>query len=462
MNREAETFNLHKPNSGLIDRLLYLAGLDFHILLTLLFRIWAILAGGVTTLLIPTFLSPVQQGYFYTFTAVIGTQIFFELGLNHVLIQLTSQAAAHLSRVLPNSFEGDAHWRRRIASLISLAWKWNVVMAVLFFVALLAGGYWFFNTKGTLSISEWLFTWVLLTIAASVNLALSAQLAICEGLGEVGQIARLRLFQSMLGYLLLWALLFSGAGLWAALAIPISSMLGTTFWLYRRGLTKSLNVIQNPESSLDGVCIYRRDIFPLQWRIAISWVSGYFIFSFLTPVVFAIQGEIAAGRLGLALSIFNSISTVGISWISAKIPTFGNHIARKERAELNSLFDRQVIRAISATVFLAVAFTLTAKIAGHFEPKIFNRLPQMLVLIILSVTTIVNVVIFSMSAYMRAHREEPMLVNSITTSFLIGIGVYTMAHVGLILTVAIYAFVIVFIMLPWCSLLFARYRRRTE
>lgn len=462
MDRDSASITPSGARSRRLDNLLHVAGLDFHILLTLLFRGWSVLAGGSTALLIPTFLSPSQQGYYYTFNAVLATQIFFELGLNHVLTQLTSHAAAHLRRVSESRLEGDARWRYAIFSLMTLSAKWNAVMATLFFVALVAGGSWFFFDNGSLPTSQWLTTWVVLIAAAAVNLALSARLAICEGLGEVGQVARLRLRQSIAGYAVLWALLTSGAGLWAAAALPLSGAIGTVWWLWRRRLTKSLNVTQAPGALTDGRYTYRRDVFPLQWRIALSWASGYFIFNFLTPVVFAHQGEVAAGRLGLGLTIFSAISTVGISWISAKIPALAAHIARKERAELNALFNRQAIRAVGATALCSAGFLLAAQVGGHFAPKVLDRLPPMAALLLLATATIANAVIFSMAAYMRAHAEEPLLAQSMVSALLIGGGVYVMAHVGLTATVAAYAAMIVFVALPWCALLFARYRRRIE
>lgn len=446
--------------TGLLARL----GIDFHILATLLLRGWSILAGGVTALLIPTALSPSQQGYYYTFSAVIATQVFFELGLNHVLTQLTSHAFAHLRRLSKTHLDGDVRWQRAIVSLVALSVKWNAVMASLFFVALLVGGSLFFQSKGTLPASQWLATWVVLIAATAGNLAMSARLAICEGLGEVGQVARLRLLQSVVGYALLWALLLSGQGLWAATAVPLASAVGTLWWLSRHPLLRSMSsqalspASNTPASSYT----YARDIFPLQWRIALSWASGYFIFNFLTPVVFAYQGEVAAGRLGLALTIFSAISTVGISWISAKIPTFSAHIARRERSELNALFDRQALRSIGATLLCVTLFIGITQFAGHFVPKVLDRLPPLPALLLLAAVTIVNAIIFAMAAYMRAHKEEPLLIQSVVAAVFTGVGTFWMAHISLTATVAAYAAVTVLVSLPWCTLIYARYRQRTE
>jgi len=460
MKRDLASITTPEARSRLLDRLLTVAGLDFHILATLFLRGWSILAGGATALLIPTFLSPSQQGYYYTFTAVLATQIFFELGLNHVLVQLTSHAAAHLRRVSETRLEGDARWRHAIASILTLSAKWNAVMASLFFVVLLFGGSWFFYDKGSLPTSQWLNMWVVLIAATAANLALSARLAICEGLGEVGHVARLRLTQSMIGYLLLWLLLVCGAGLWAAVALPITSTIGTLWWLLRRRLTKSLDV-QASSTARENCYTYRRDVFPLQWRIALSWVSGYFIFNFLTPVIFAHQGEIEAGRLGLGLTIFSAIATVGYSWISAKIPVLAAHIARNERTELNALFDRQAIRAVGATTLCSAGLLVAVQFTGDLASKVIERLPPMPALVLLSIVTVANTVVFSMAAYMRAHKEEPLVAQSLVTALLIGAGVLFMAQFGLTATVSAYVTINVFVGLPWCTLLFVRYRRRT-
>ncbi len=455
-----------KPKPSGLERLRHAAGLDFHILVTVLFRGWSVLAGGSTALLIPAFLSPSQQGYYYTFNAVLATQIFFELGLNHVLTQLTSHAAAHLQRNTTGLFEGEPRWQRAIVSLLTLSRRWNAIMASLFFLVLLAGGSYFFEKKGTLPIQEWLAIWSVLILAAACNLAMSASLAVCEGLGGVGQVAQLRLRQSMVGYALLWLLLLCGAGLWAAAALPVVAALMTARWLSRqaqlRHLRETVADTPVPADSQRDTYRWSKDVFPLQWRIALSWASGYFIFSFLTPAVFAHQGPVAAGRLGLAMTIFSSISTVGISWISAKIPALSTHIARHERQELNALFDRQAIRSIGVTAFSVVIFVLVAQVTGHFVPKVLERLPELSALLLLALITVVNAVIFAMAAYMRAHKVEPLLAQSVVSALLIGCGVYWGAHLSLTATVGAYAAVTVLVALPWCALIYAEFRRRSS
>ncbi|WAC74978.1 hypothetical protein OU995_09900 [Roseateles sp. SL47] len=441
-----------------------LAGMDIHIFLTLLSRGWSVLAGGGTALLIPAFLTPAQQGYYYTFASVLAAQIFFELGLNHVLTQLTSHTAAHLRRETHGVLSGDQKWLVGLSSLLRLAARWNATMATLFFAAALAGGGYFFSLKGTLPIMEWLPPWVALIGATALNLAMSARLAICEGLGEVGQIARLRMHQSMVGYAVLWVLLFSHQGLWAAVAVPAASAVMAIVWLSRHATLKQLRGAAYNLLDTDGVHRYtwRRDIFPLQWRIALSWMSGYFIFNFLTPIVFSQQGPVDAGRLGLAHTIFWSILTLGISWVSAKVPAMSAHVARHERKELNALFDRVAKRTVGVTALCVAAFVLIVEIGGQFAPAVLNRIPPLPALLMMASATVANAAIFAMAVYMRAHKEEPLLGQSLVTAVLIAVGAYGMAGHSLTAAVAAYSSVTLLVALPWVTIIYTTYRRRSE
>src|SRR5215471_14591146 len=75
----------------------HVLGLDRAVGFTVLARIWASSAGLVTVALIARFLSPAEQGYYYTFGSLVAMQIVFELGFSFVILQLASHERAHLS-----------------------------------------------------------------------------------------------------------------------------------------------------------------------------------------------------------------------------------------------------------------------------------------------------------------------------------------------------------------------------
>ncbi|HSI48428.1 MAG TPA: hypothetical protein VLA61_09180 [Ideonella sp.] len=433
---------------------------DPHVLFTLLQRGWTILAGGITLVLIPYQFSPVEQGYYYTFASLIGMQVFFDLGFNSVIVQFVSHEYSHLRRNQDGRLIGEASHISRLASLSHLLRRWYRIAAALFFVCICPFGYLFFQSKGELDPQVWLGPWALQLLFTSFNLYFSPFLAVAEGQGEVGAVAQLRLRQSIIGYFIFWALIAVGAGLWVAPVLPAASAIGTAIWLRCR--RESLNSFGNDIGADSPRISWYREIFPFQWRIALSWVSGYFIFSFFTPMVFRHQGPIQAGQVGMTLTIFSSLVVLGMSWVSAKVPNFSMLIARGQRSELNRLF-----RAVLWKSFLFTALSCAAVIMGicilrayDFAPM--KRIASLPVLLCLMAVTMTNILIFSAAAYMRAHKEEPMLMNSVTMGIAVLVAVWFCSQISVIATMASYAALVMLLGLPWTLRMFFRdYYRRT-
>lgn len=82
----------------------------------------------------------------------------------------------------------------------------------------------------------------------------------------------------------------------------------------------------------------KKEIFPFQWKIAISWLSSYFIFQLLNPVLFAYKGPVVAGQMGITLTIFGGLSAISMTWITTKVPAFSMLVAKKEYNELDKIF----------------------------------------------------------------------------------------------------------------------------
>lgn len=437
-----------------------IAGLDFHVFVTLLFRGWAVLAGGATVFLLPLLLSPTEQGYYFTFSSVLALQIFFELGLNQIIMQLVSHEVANLTETADGRLSGKDSHLGRLSSLARFLSRWYGVAAILF--ALIGGilGAFFFTLKGEEPKSVWLGVWGILVCSTAVNLWLSPGLAVMEGCGKVGQVARLRLIQSLLGYACLWSLLLSGAGLWAAIALPVISALCTGYWLRSHG--DILRWLSRRATDAKNKINWRTDVLPLQWRIALSWVSGYLIFNLFTPMVFSNQGAVEAGRLGIALSLFSALLTIGMSWVNAKAPNFTMHIARGERHELNTLFKAVFLRSTSVVALTSVGVVIGIWYANQIGMPLITRIAPPGVLSILAVTTVGNSMIFGMALYMRAHREEPMLIPSIVHGLLMVCVVYYFSKIGVFLMMFWYMMTVLFISLPWAYILFIKYFRRTK
>ena len=447
------------PRAVWLTRVKAIAGLDIHVAFTLLLRGWGILAGTLSVLLIPLFLSPVEQGYYYTFSSLLALQILFELGLNQVVIQLVSHEVAHLEVRGNGSVGGDAQRVYRLAALVRLLRRWYAVMAVLFGLVIGAAGYAFLAHQGqVLPPRHWALAWLALVACTAVNLYFSPLLAVIEGTGNVGRVARLRLVQSVLGYTTMWLLLVGGVGLWVTVAAPAVTALVSAAWLRERA--PMFRWLRGLAPRPGATFIWKRDVFPLQWRIGLSWISGYLSFSAFTPIVFATHGAVDAGQLGMTMAVLNGALTLGVSWVNAKAPVFTMHISRGESAQLNRLFRALTIRSTLFTA--AAALTIVAMVAigaqVHWSP--IRRMADPWTVLWIASATTTNVLVYAAATYMRAHREEPMLPVSVVSAVVTMVLLSQASRLSLATLMACFAAITVCISLPWTMWLLRGYRRR--
>lgn len=415
---------------------------------TIQYRGWLIFTGCISILGVPFWFSDVEQGYFYTFSSLVAAQVLFELGFGFVITQFVAHEIVGLR-------EGNADNLSRVAHLLKFTNKCFNFLSVLFALSVGGVGYWFFSEKDAIHAYDWIVPWFALVLAAAFNLRYGARLALIEGAGEVGRVAQLRLKQSIIGNLLMWIALTFGAKLWAVSIVPMVAAIATAIWLSRHKILQDLYGVI--DCGLTSKIDWRREYLPMQWRIALSWASGYLIFQAITPLTFAKLGPVEAGQIGLAFAIFNGVQTLGMSWINSRSPEFGQLIAKNNRVSLNKLFFKLFSKSTIIVTFGCGIVLLVALILNILEKQIAERIPGVAVLACLAVSTSINSVIFSMALYMRSHKEEPMLISSVFGGILILIGLYFGTSYSLLLAVFIYALITTVIGLPWTYLIFRKY-----
>ncbi|HBC9557795.1 TPA: hypothetical protein KFM62_005116 [Escherichia coli] len=431
--------------------------IDFDIANTLLLRVWSIISGGLLILMIPYFLTSPEQGYYFTFSSIIGLQIFFELGFNFVITQMISHEMVGV-KIVGDKLEGNDRSVTRIYSLIRMLIKWYAVISLLFFIFVFSAGVHFFNTNGTLTTSQWIYAWFFISLFSALNVFSSPFLSSLEGMGLVGKVARVRLYQSITGYIGLAVLFLLHFRLNAIPIISGSAVLFSFFYILKIKFNILFSPIKKISKNKDNISIsWRNEIFPFQWRIAISWISGYFIFQLFNPLVFTNQGATEAGKLGLLLTIFSTLLTLSMSWISAKIPTMSRLISSNNRADLNALFIKIFCCSLAFNVLLSLAFVLVVKILIIMNIPLVERISEFRTVMMVAIINIINHIIFCMASYMRAHKEEPLLLNSVVTGLLVAVLSYLMSKHSVFAMMSSYLCVLVVITLPWVFILFRRY-----
>ncbi len=385
-------------------------GLDRAVGFTVLARFWASSAGLITVALIARFLSPAEQGYYYTFGSLVAVQLVFELGFSFVILQLASHERAKLSISTNYDITGDPVAHARLASVIQKSVRWYSVAAMLLGATLIPVGFYFFDTHQHGQAVLWRLPWCLDALMAVLNFQLDPLLSFLEGCGYVANIARLRFAQSVTGSLLAWMALISHHGLFAPSMVLSGLACCSLVWLFTK--RKLLIGLLKHHPGTNRIR-WSQEVWPFQWRIAGSWFCGYFVYWLFNPVLFAYRGPVEAGRMGMSLSLANAIQNIAVAWVSTKSAPFGSLIARKEYRQLDQTF----FRALWQSTAVSVAGALTAWLGTIFlnlqHIRFAYRLLDPNSIGMLMIYMIANVMIFAEAYYLRAHKQEVLFVNSV-------------------------------------------------
>lgn len=434
------------------------AGLDKAVSVTLLARTWSIFGGLGTLFFITRYLSPELQGYYYTFSSLIALHVFVELGLNYAILQFASHEMARLQWTADGTVNGHAEAKRRLQSLMQFAFSWFGVAALLVLVVLLPVGILFFEATapqaGQLH-AKW--AWSLMVVFTAIVLLVNAGLAILEGCNKVAEVATIRFAEMLASILGIWSSLAAGAGLYAlAAASCLTALVGAAalFMRFRHFFADMWRL----KSDLPGIH-WKDELWPFQWRIAVSWVSGYLIFQLFNPLLFATHGPVAAGQMGMSLQIIAALNGTAMVWITTKAPLFGQLVAQGNRAALDKVF----VGALKQSTFVLLAGIL-AIFSGLLwlqsnHPAYAARVLTPTYFAILCAVCMSNHLVFAEAAYLRAHKIEPFMIlsviNGIATAMLAVMLIRPYGHAG---AIAAYSFGAIVIGLIGGTLIFRRKR----
>ena len=378
--------------------------------------------GVASVFFITSFLTGVEQGFYYTFGSILALQVFFELGLTGIMTQYVAHEASHLTLNDNSEYEGEEKYKSRLSSLLSFCVKWYSVISVLVFIFLMIVGYVYFNKYGASHDNvDWQTPWILICVGTAIKLFQSPFNSILMGLGFVKDMSKAGFYQQIILPAFTWIGLACGFKLYV---MGIGYLLSVIYWqifIHRQGLTKILiNLWRNKTTERVG---YMKEIFPYQWRISLSWVSGYFIFQLFNPVLFATEGAIVAGQMGMTLQALNAISAFSMSWLNTKVPLYSRLIALKDYAQLDAIFNKTLKQMVAICAFLLVSFysfiALLRETQFQIGDTIFaDRFLDYLPMLLMMMPIFLQQFISSWATYLRCHKKEPFLLNSIVAGIL--------------------------------------------
>lgn len=364
-------------------------------------RTWQAASGVITLALVAHFLSPLEQGYFYTLASIAALYMAFDMGLSAVLVQFAAREFIGLSWGVGGNIEGVEP--ARFLTLVRLSLRWYGMAAVIF-LFIYPAGVAFLNGHGNLGY-DWRGPWALLVCATAAGFVLLPVLALTEGSGGGGvtEVYAVRLVQGLIGAMAVWAVLVMGGGLYAVAMMPTVSAVVASVW----GVVRRRRMVVQAFQEKVGNFHWSVEVWPLQWRIGASWFAGYALVSMHVPLLFRTQGPVIAGQMGVTMTVANMLSLLALSWMTARIPAMTRAVSTKDWAHLDHIYWRAFHMSCMSFVVGAILF-IFLRWALEWTPygKRFLSLAETAGLLLAMGFYHVSGLF---AVYLRAHFREPFL-----------------------------------------------------
>ncbi|HEX5732537.1 MAG TPA: hypothetical protein VF131_06855 [Blastocatellia bacterium] len=385
-----------KKSSGVADPIVLSSGVA---------RLISTITGPLAALLVIHFLTLAEQGYWFTFLGIVTMTNYAEMGMGQVILQFAAHEAGRTSGEVGNQLSHDD---KRLKSILRISLIFGGLSALLQFAIALPLGYLILSShaSGDQQV-EWVGPWVLLCCVAPLNLALIFVNSFLEGCQFIVG-ANLRRALQAIAQVVVTLLVFSlGGKLWSLGAGLFASFVAGLVWIalaHGRYLARLMaGFRQNREIS------WRLEVWPLQWRYAMTWSTGLFTYGLFNPLIFSLAGAEAAGQFGFSMAVVGVVLAYSQVWTASRAAVFAKLNAGADWGELKRLFDRSIKYGLMAYL-LGVMGVLTALYLININlPSLAVRFLDPLATAILLAGGGVNLITFFITYFVRSFKEEPFV-----------------------------------------------------
>lgn len=414
-------------------------------------------AGPLIIVAVISRLTPEGQGYFYTFNSLLAFQILFDMGSAQVLLQFASHEWSLLGLDAAGRITGSPDALAKLRSLLAFAIRWATGIAALAGIVLGLAGTAMFSHSGRPDV-HWLGPWVVLCTVTALNMLLTQVWALLEGCNRITQVYAYRFFANIAQNGCICCVLFAGGRLWA---IPLGAAamfcVSVTMLLRRHGGFLSQILAAGHRAGIS----WRYELWPVQWRFALSWWSGYFLSYFFTPILFRYYGPVVAGQMGMTWSVVTTVGAISTAWISTKAARFGMLIARRKYQELDRMAVRSGLACVAVAALGAAGVEILVLALHSVGSPLANRILAPFPTSLFLAGQVLMQASAVQAVYLRAHKREPFAALSATAALLVvGSSCYFGMVYGAAGAAASYCGVTLLFILPAGTAILMRCRRR--
>jgi O-antigen/teichoic acid export membrane protein len=385
---------------------------------SVLYKAIQILSQAITILFLANLTTPEMQGLFYVFWSLIGLQIFVEMGLGGVIQSYASHIWTTLTIKEGGQLSGEEEQLVKARELFVLGKIWFAIGGTILVIILIPVGLSLLS-MADVSSDHYYLQWICASILAGTIISLQVYWSILEGFDQVEAYYRFRSVQALLGSAMLWLTIWLGYELWAiVVSLTIQFLVAIHFLIGRFGpvfgALFQLSKFKQPNGLL------AREIFPFQWRVAVSFISGYFCFTVQTPLAMYFFGEETAGQIGMTWQLTGIVSTIAGAFVVPMGPRLAMAVKNAERKRVWQIFRLMHIVSAVVAVLLAlgllIGFSTVEYLGINALTKVKQSLASLEILMFFLLGQLCVVLMLPSGYYFRAHKDWPLTLLSLASA----------------------------------------------
>lgn len=386
------------------------------LLFTFANQIWRLVSGPITMLLIPLMLSEEQQGYWYLFGSISALSVFSDLGFSNIILQFSAHEYAFLHFTNEGFLGGEKTNLQKLGKFFRFVTKWIFTISLPIFPIIFLIGIFFFLKDKVLTV--YLLPWTLYAVGSYINFISNSILSFFEGLDKVSTIQKIRLKASILYTVMITLILIAGGYIYALAIGMLLSALFVFISIFREFGKILKQLLKISESFFYD---WKKEVFPLFMKYAISFASGYFIYQIYTPLMHYFHGPVYSGKIGISIALVSSINGISYIWLYTITPKINMLISQKKWNILDSLVRKRTILSLGTYLCIVLILFIFLIFFRNFWviPKIIDRFLPSVPLIICLGSYFINLLLSSWGLYLRGHKKELFVIPSV----IYGIGV---------------------------------------
>ena len=404
------------------------------------------------------FLTKANQGLLLTLNSIAAVQIFFELGFSSVILQYVGHERQKISFDKKDGFSGPSENLQRLSNIYNLArawFSWGALGCSIFLI--IAGSIFFFDES--IDNSVWFIPLLGMSIGIPLSLYSQRFWVVYEGFGHIERVYQLRACAAILSCLLIVLCFYLGFGLMAPIISPICFFIFSQILKFNNlNFWKSFFKIN--EKNSDQKKIFKEILF-LQSKVAISWLSGFFMFQSVTPIIYKFGTPENAAVVGVGMSAILILNGLLGTLVQTKVPKLIGLISSKKLEEYFNYGRRLLLLTVFAAIFFSILGGLFILFLNIMKIHwLSDRLPNIQTYALFMLAATINQIISTQATLTRLFKAEPYLLHSIIVAISTVLIMFFSAKLG-VEKVSLYYFLItLMISLPSSTLIFTKQKRK--